>query len=159
MTLPAEQERPSSASSSAARAAVEQLRQQRDEVLVELAQLTEQECRLPATWANTQRTVNFLLRAFSLHEIDHLQHVTRLLRDRGVAPGEAHLILLKAQALRGEMEALLLGLTDEEFEAAGPGDAWSARQVVEHLANTDRNYLNNVRKALAEASKPDGASA
>lgn len=145
-----------------ARQAVEALRAQRDEVLRELGALADEELRYPATWANIPRTMNFLLRTFSLHEIDHLQHLQRLLRERGVQLSEAQLILMKAQALRGEMEAMLLTLTDEQFEAAGPGDGWSAHQLVEHLANTDRLYLANARKGLEEgrsgASQPPAAT-
>lgn len=135
---------------------MEALRAERDVVLGELGALADRELRYPATWANIPRTMNFLLRSFALHEIDHLQHVQRLLRERGVQLSEAQLILMKAQALRGEMEGLLLTLTDEQFEAAGPGDSWSAQQLVEHLGNTDRQYLANARKALEEGRSGDG---
>lgn len=137
------------------------MRAGRDEMLRELGALADEELRYPATWANIPRTMNFLLRSFSLHEIDHLQHLQRLLRARGVHLSEAQLILMKAQALRGEIEAILLTLSDEQFEAAGPGDAWSARQLAEHLASTDRQYFANARKALEEgrASAAQAASA
>ncbi len=148
-----------SGSRAAVLAALQQLRAQRDEAFQELARLTEQECRYPATWGNAQRSVNFLLRAYALHEIDHLQHTQRLLRSRGYQLGEAQLILMKAQALRGELEAILLGLADEEFEAPGPEEGdWSIRQLVEHLQATDRAYLESVRKGLA-AGRGEGAGA
>lgn len=141
---------------SAAAAAVQQLRAQRDEALRELARLTEQDCRYPAPWGGVTRTVNFMLRAFSLHELDHLQHAQRLLRGRGADLGEAQLLLMKAQALRGELEALVLGLTDEQFEAAGPDDEWSIRQLVDHVRQTDRGYFETTRNAVAEGRASAG---
>lgn len=131
-----------------ARDLVQEMRAVRDEALGELGQLTEAELRYPSKWANVTRHVNFSIRAFALHEIDHLQHVIRLLRGRGVELSEAQLMLMKVQALRGEIEGLLLTLTDEQVEAEGPDSGWSVRQVAEHMAETDRTYLRNVRTAL-----------
>ena len=130
--------------------AVQLLRAQRDEVLTELGRLADDDCRYPATWAGVNRSVNFLLRAFSLHEIDHLQHLQKLLRARGRNLSEAQLLLAKAQALRGELEALVLSLSDEAFEASGPDEGdWSVRQLVDHLRQTDATYLRDAREALA----------
>jgi hypothetical protein len=142
-----------SAPNPGAQALVQRLRSQRDEVLTELAQLTDAECRLPAAWGGTQRTVNFLLRAYSTHEMDHLQHAERLLRARGRTFSEAQLLLKRMQALRGEMEALLLSLSDEELDATGPeADDWSIRRLAEHLLSVDAGYLRDVRAGLAEAN-------
>ena len=45
--------------------------------------------------------------------------------------------------------ALLLSLSDEEFDAGGPGpDDWSARQLVEHLGNVDERYATTIREAV-----------
>jgi hypothetical protein len=130
---------------------VQLLAQERARLVHELAQLSEADCRLPAQWGGVQRTVNFLLRAFSLHELDHLQHLHKLLAARGRGFNEAQILLSKAQALRGEVEALLLSLSDEEFDAPGAGaDDWSIRQLVEHLANVDELYAGNILKAVEE---------
>ncbi len=138
--------------------AVQRLRAARDEALRELAQVTEEECRYPVQWGGMQRTMNFLLRAFAIHEIDHLQHVQRLLRARGYELSEAQLILTKAQALRGELEGLILGLSDADFQATGPNDGdWSVAQLVDHLIEVDRRNLDSARKALAEGPSPKGA--
>ena len=92
-----------------------------------------------------------MLRAFSLHELDHLQHVHKLLAARGRGFSEAQILLSKAQALRGELEALLLSLSDEEFDAPGAGpDDWSVRQLVEHLGKVDQTYAGNIRSAVEQ---------
>ena len=129
---------------------IQQLARRREEIVRELAQLSDADCKLPAQWGGTQRNVNFLLRAFSLHELDHLQHLNRLLAERGRHFSQAQVLLAKAQALRGELVAQLLSLSDEEFEARADGtDDWSIRQLVEHLTEVDQMYANNIRKALA----------
>jgi hypothetical protein len=128
------------------------LREQRDEALRELGQLSDDECRLPGQWSGVNRSINFLLRTFAMHEIDHIQHAQKLLTARGNGLSEAQMLLLKAQALRGELEAIMLTLTEEEFNATGPDEGdWSMRQLVEHVRDTDRNYLGNVRRALETA--------
>ena len=128
---------------------VQQVARAREGIVRELAQLSEADCKVPAQWGGAQRTVSFLLRAYSLHELDHLQHLHKLLRARGRQFNEAQILLSKAEALRGEMVALLLSLSDEEFDAAGPAaDDWSARQLVEHLGQVDAMYAGNIRTAL-----------
>jgi hypothetical protein len=130
---------------------IQQLALERGRIVRELAQLSEADCRYPAQWGGVQRSVSFLLRAFSLHELDHLQHLHKLLAARGRGFGEAQLLLSKAQALRGEVEALLLSLSDEEFDAPGAGaEDWSIRQLVEHLGEVDAHYAANVRAAVEQ---------
>lgn len=129
---------------------IQQLSQERARIVHELTQLSDADCRYPAQWAGVQRNVNFLLRAFSLHELDHVQHLHKLLAARGRRFSEAQLLLSKAQALRGEVEALLLSLSDEEFDAPGQdAEDWSVRQLVEHLAKVDAMYANNIRTSVA----------
>jgi hypothetical protein len=131
---------------------VQQLTRQREQIVRELAQLSEADCKAPAEWAGIQRNVNFLLRAFSLHELDHIQHLHKLLAARGRHFNEPQVLLSKAQALRGELVALLLSLSDEEFDAGGPNpEDWSPRQLVEHLTQVDARYADNVRKAVQTA--------
>jgi hypothetical protein len=130
---------------------IQQLTQERERIVSELAQLSEADCRYPAQWAGIQRNVNFVLRTFSLHELDHIQHLHKLLTARGRGFTEAQILLSKAQALRGELEALLLSLSDEEFDAAGAGpDDWSIRQLVEHLGKVDTSYANHIRAAVEQ---------
>jgi hypothetical protein len=130
---------------------IQELAQQRQQIVRELAQLSDADCRYPAQWIGVPRTVNFLLRTFSLHELDHVQHLHKLLAARGRGFSEAQILLSKAQALRGEVEALLLSLSDEEFDAPGAGpEDWSIRQLVEHLANVDALYADNIRTSVAQ---------
>lgn len=143
------------AAGSSARAAelVRQLRVQRDEMLTELTRIADEQCRASAEWGGTSRTVNFVLRAFASHEMDHLQHVQKLLRGRGHQMTEAKLLLTRAQALRGETEALLLSLSDEEIDATGPAEGdWPVSRLAEHLVDVDRTYLQSIRQGIAAAA-------
>jgi hypothetical protein len=130
---------------------IQDLARERERIVRELAQLSDADCRAPTQWNGIPRNVNFLLRAFSLHELDHIQHLHKLLAARGRGFSEAQILLSKAQALRGELEALLLSLSDEEFDAPGAGpDDWSVRQLVEHLGKVDQTYAGNIRSAVEQ---------
>ena len=142
-----------------AEASVAKLRAEREETLRALLTLAEADCRAPAPWGGTTRTVNFLLRAFSLHQLDHLQHLQKLLRDRGHSLTEPQILLMKAQALMGELETLFLSLSDEQFTETGPNEGdWSADQIVQHIAKTERQYREDILTAI-EKSRAAAAGA
>jgi DinB superfamily len=128
---------------------IQHLTRERERIVRELSSLNEADMARPAAWGGMQRNVNFLLRAYSLHELDHLQQLNKLLRARGRHASEAQILLAKAQALRGEVSALLLGLSDEEFDAPDAGGEWSVRELVEHLAQVDQTYFASIQKAIA----------
>lgn len=139
------------ATTTSATASIQELARERERIVRELAQLSDADCRSGAQWNGVPRNVNFLLRAFSLHELDHLQHLHKLLAARGHRFGEAQILLSKAQALRGELEALLLSLSDVEFDAPGAAaEDWSIRQLVEHLGKVDQMYAGNIRSAVEQ---------
>jgi hypothetical protein len=144
-----------------AEAAISKLRAERDETLRTLLGISEEDCRLPAKWAGTDRSVNFLLRHLTSHQLDHLQHLQKLLRGRHHSLTEPQILLMKAHALQGEMEALLLSLSDEEFTQEGPNEGdWSAQQLTEHLGQIERGYREEMRASIekAHASTANAAS-
>lgn len=140
-----------------AQAAVAKMRAEREETFSALLTLAEDDCRYPARWANTDRTVNFMLRAFSLHVLDHIQHASKLLRDRGYGFTEPQILLMKSQALMGEFETMMLSLSDEEFTRTGPKDGdWSGSQIVEHVAATERSYREEIQRGVREGRAAAG---
>jgi hypothetical protein len=113
--------------------------------------LAESDCRYPAKWGGTDRSVNFLLRAFTPHQLDHLQHAQKLLRARTWSATEPQILLMKAHALQGELEALFLSLSDEEFTQTGPdAEDWSIQRLVEHLAEVERHYRDEILRAVEQ---------
>lgn len=131
--------------------AIERLQAERAATLRLLLRLPDADCSRKVTWWGRQQSVNQRLRAFTGHALDHFQHLHRLLQARGHKFTEAQLLLMKAHAAQAEFEALVLSLTDEEFAAEGPveGD-WSARQVVEHMVDTEREYRESIAVALPD---------
>jgi hypothetical protein len=135
-----------------AEAAIAKLRTERDETLRTLLGISEEDCRLPAKWAGTDRSVNFLLRHLTSHQLDHLQHLQKLLRGREHSLTEPQILLMKAHALQGELEALLLSLSDEDFTKEGPNEGdWSAQRLAEHLAEIERGYREEMRTSIEKA--------
>jgi hypothetical protein len=116
-----------------------------------LLRLPDEDCSRKVSWWGREQSINQRLRAFTSHALDHFQHLHRLLQARGRPFTEAQLLLMKAHAAQAEFEAMVLALTDEEFAAGGPveGD-WSARQVVEHMVDTEREYRENIALALPD---------
>jgi uncharacterized damage-inducible protein DinB len=136
---------------SEAERAIARLRAERATTLRLLLRLPDEDCARKVTWWGRQQSINQRLRAFTAHALDHFQHLHRLLQARGHRFTEAQLLLMKAHAAQAELEAMALALTDEEFAAEGPveGD-WSARQVVEHMIETEREYRESIAFALPD---------
>lgn len=143
---PVAHQEPSEAERSIAR-----LQAERAATLRLLLRLPDADCSRKVTWWGREQSINQRLRAFTAHALDHFQHLHRLLQARGRPFTEAQLLLMKANAAQAELEAMVLALTDEEFEAQGPveGD-WSARQLVEHMITTEREYRENIALALPD---------
>ena len=131
-----------------AEAGIAKLRAERDETLRTLLSLTEEECQLPAEWSKTRRTINFLLRQFTTHQLDHLQHLHKMLREQGRWLSEAEILLSKSQATQGELEALILSLSDAEFTRVQAQEGgWSPKDLVEHVAEIERDYRAEIQKS------------
>jgi uncharacterized damage-inducible protein DinB len=137
--------------SSDAERAIARLQAERAATLRMLLRLPDEDCSRKVSWWGREQSINQRLRAFTSHALDHFQHLHRLLQARGRPFTEAQLLLMKAHAAQAEFEAMVLALTDEEFAAGGPveGD-WSARQVVEHMVDTEREYRENIALALPD---------
>jgi hypothetical protein len=132
-----------------AEASVARLVAERDETLRALLGLRDEDCRKKLEFYGREQSVNRVLRSFTAHAHDHFQHLLRLLQARGRPLSEAELLLMKAHAAQAELEALLLSLSDEEFTQGGPNpEDWSAQQIVDHLAEIERNYREAIRQAV-----------
>lgn len=78
----------------------------------------ETELAAPTVWSTWDIDVAFRLHRFASHEREHTIQIAKTQRWLGHAPSEAQQILARAQEVRGELEGLLLGLT-EDSAAAG----------------------------------------
>lgn len=130
--------------------AIDELRAERRETLRSLLPLTDEQCATKVPSEGRYQSVNQVLRAFTSHELDHFQHLIRLLEARGRRFSEAELLLMKAHAALAEFEILVLSLTDDELDAVGPNEGdWSARQVLAHVIGNERKYRTRILSGLA----------
>jgi len=144
--------------------AISVLREERARTLRTLLSIPDEACATRVEWWGRKQTINQRLRAFTGHADDHFQHLHRLLQARGHHFSEAQLLMMKAHAALAFFEVLVLSLGDEEFDTTGPNEGdWSARQVLEHVINNEREYRENILAGLAElaskADEPEGAAA
>ena len=132
--------------------AVARLGEERRETLRQLLNLTSEQCQIKVESYGRPQGINRMLRNITAHELDHYQHLQRLMTARGQHLSEAQLLLLKAQAMRAEVEVMALSLSDEEFNRPGPNEGdWSAAQVLEHLGEMERRYRSEILSGLKAA--------
>ena len=92
--------------------------------------------------------VRFYFYRLIAHEAEHTVHLIKTLAGLDINQSEAQLILRNLQAARGELEGLLLGLSDEDLDRAPSTDEWAPRRVLEHIIETEKNYGDRVAGAL-----------
>ena len=129
---------------------LEQLRAQRAVVQERLAGVTEEQMLIKASYGQREVDVRFMFYRLIAHEVEHTVHLAKTLQALGRTQGEAQLILSRLQALRGELEGLLVGLPDEELDRE-PGEEWSGCHVLEHIMQTEEMYSKRIVDALAAA--------
>ena len=126
---------------------LEQMRASRQHILERLQGVAEEQMLAEAEWSQRQVTVRFMFYRLITHEVEHTVHLLKTLDSLGIAQGEAELILRRLQATRGELEGLLVGLSDEELDRVPEGE-WSVRQVLEHITDTEERYSKRILDAL-----------
>ena len=127
---------------------LEQMRASRQHILERLQGVAEGQMLAEAEWSQRQVTVRFMFYRLITHEVEHTVHLLKTLDSLGIAQGEAELILRRLQATRGELEGLLVGLSDEELDRIPEGE-WSVRQVLEHITDTEERYSQRIVDALS----------
>ena len=136
---------------------LERMRTTRSQVQGHLAGITDEQMLAPATWGQREVNVRFFLYRLIAHEVEHTVHLVKVLHALGRAQSEAQLILGRLQTARGELEGLLVGLSDEELDRVPvEGEEWSPRQVLEHIVEGEESYARRVEQALTAVatSKP-----
>ena len=126
---------------------LEQMRASRQSILEQLKGVAEEQMLEEAEWSQRQVTVRFMFYRLITHEVEHTVHLLKTLDSLGIAQSEAELILRRLQATRGELEGLLVGLSDEELDRVPEGE-WSVRQVLEHITDTEERYSKRIVDAL-----------
>lgn len=138
------------AQSTGTRAALfQRLRSARDAVIAQLSDLNPAQLEHPSRWARWDVNIRLRLLRFAAHEREHTIHIIKTLRAIGHQPTEAHLILGRAQAVQGQLEARLVGVSDTLLAQVPPGEDWSPRQILEHLITAEEHRRAQIEAAVA----------
>ena len=92
------------------------MRSKHDDLNDRLAKVPESRMGDIGPWGERQMPIRTMFYQLVNHEIEHMVHAVKTLRDLGVVPTEAQLILGRLQEARGRLEGLLVGLSDEDLD-------------------------------------------
>lgn len=127
-----------------------QMRARHDSLNEKLAQIPEERLGERGEWLDRQVPIRQMLLQMVGHDLEHTAQVVKTLRDLGINQSETHMILADMQEVRGRLEGLLIGLSDEDLDRAPEGE-WSIRQTLEHFTSTEDFYSSRLEKALSES--------
>ena len=126
-----------------------QIRQMREQTLAECAGLTEADFALPTGMPRWDDLRRVLLR-FGDHMREHASQAGAARAATGHAPNPPQRMLAEAELAWGMLLAATVGLSDEDAATPPPDGGWSVIQVLEHVLETEENYLNAVRRAKSQ---------
>tara|TARA_B110000263_G_C15093859_1_gene412075 strand:- start:170 stop:577 length:408 start_codon:yes stop_codon:yes gene_type:complete len=127
---------------------LETMRERRARTLEQVVSVAEEQMLAPAKYGDRDVNVRFMFYRLITHQIEHTIHLTKTLNALGITQGEAGLILKSLQVASGELEGLMVGLTDEDLDRSpGEGD-WSLREVLEHILSAEKSYSSQIDEAL-----------
>ena len=134
---------------SGAKEMLETMRERRAKTLEQVLSVPEEQMLAPAKYGDRDVNVRFMFYRLVTHQIEHTIHLTKTLNALGITQGEAGVILKSLQVASGELEGLIVGLTDEDLDRSpGEGD-WTLREVLEHILSAEKSYSNRIDEALA----------
>lgn len=127
---------------------LETMRERRARTLEQVVSVAEEQMHAPAKYGDRDVNVRFMFYRLITHQIEHTIHLTKTLNALGITQGEAGLILKSLQVASGELEGLMVGLTDEDLDRSpGEGD-WTLREVLEHILSAEKSYSSQIDEAL-----------
>ena len=126
---------------------IKELREKQDALIQQVNAVPESRMGETALFGQREMPIRAMFYQLVAHDVEHTVHAAKTLRDIGKASTEARLILGLLQEAEGRLEALLVGLSDEDIDRFVDGE-WSIRQVLEHVINTKSNYSARLATAL-----------
>ncbi len=130
------------------KAFLDDIRAAREETLAELVALTEDDFATPTDMVRWDDVRRVLLR-FGDHMREHSNQLeaARYAIDRG--PTMPQRMLAEGEVAWGKLLAATVGLEDEDLDAQPADGSWTVRQVLSHILESERNYLEAVRRTQA----------
>ena len=131
---------------------LEQMREQRRKTQTRLRDVTEDQMLEKTHYGKREVNARFMFYRLIAHQVEHTVHLTKTLRALGIEQGEAEMILKNLQAASGELEGMLIGLSDEDLDRdPGEGD-WPVRRVIEHILEAEETYASRIQEAIGDSS-------
>ena len=135
---------------------VEKLRGSRARLHEQLIDVKEEQMTLPVA-GHTPRYVRAMFYLLISHEAEHTVQLVKTLSALDLHQSEAQLILRSLQRSRGELEGLLLGLSDEDLDRAPAEGEWPPREVLAHIIADEELLGKRIVEAIQQSetkSKP-----
>ena len=123
------------------------LRTSRAQLQERLVTVTEEQMTRPVP-GRIPRNVRSIFYLLISHEAEHTVHLVKTLAALGITQTEAQLILHNLQRSRGELEGLLLGLSDEDLDRVPAEGEWPPRKVLEHIIEDEVVFGQRIRDAI-----------
>jgi hypothetical protein len=126
-------------------AILDEIRAARTQTLTELVDLTEGDFDTPTDIVRWDDIRRVLLR-FGDHMREHSNQLeaARYAIDRD--PTMPQRMLSEGEVAWGKLLASTLGLEDEDLDVEPADGSWTIRQVLSHILETERHYLETIRR-------------
>lgn len=134
---------------------LEEWRETRRQAIELLNDLADEDLRQMVDFWDSEHSLAFVLHRFEGHAREHLVQIEKIRRALGKEQTEVQRILRMAEAIRGEIEGTLIGLSDEDLDWRPAPEEWSIREVLQHLIERDRwrlGFICDIIKRKAEGS-------
>ena len=125
------------------------LRSSLDETIKKLEDVEEEQMLLPIPRSRGPNNVRQIFYRILGHEYEHTVHMVKALSGLGVEQTEAQLILSRIRSAQGQLQGLLVGLSDEDLDKPPAEGEWTPRQVAEHIIEVHEMYSGGILEALA----------
>ena len=132
-----------------------QIRTLREEALVAQNDLTEADFVLSTASFRQWRwdTARLVLLQMGNHMREHATHIRGTRAALGRELTQPQRMLAEAEMAWGNLLAAVVGLTDEDLDAKLSDDDWTIRRILEHIRNSEADYLAALQMARAEAQE------
>jgi hypothetical protein len=121
----------------------------RDQVIAAAAGLGEGELAAATPWGDREVDLRFMLHRRATHERQHAVQIQKTLRAIGSDPSEAQLLLAHAEAARGTLEGMLLGIPDDPPGHTPVNRLAGIERMLEEAVAEERATLAAILKAFA----------
>ncbi|MBI4328631.1 MAG: DinB family protein [Chloroflexi bacterium] len=138
---------------------LERLRALREKTDKALGGVTNEQMTTPVQMrTGPSRDVRYIFYQLLIHEAEHTVQLAKTLDMLGAVPTEAQYILRQLQEHRGQLEGLLLQVSDADMEREPRAGEWSVRQVLEHILSGEESYTRRITDPLAAARQGEGGA-